>query len=351
MKKTVNIILIGPGQIGSTVIRQITAQAKHIQSQYQVELHFIGVFSSRAGIYNEKGIATSMLLSFKDHAKNITTNEIEQHIATQKEPCILIDTSASPETYKFMETALKAGGYVVTSNKKPFSSEYPLFKTLQSYDQKIFFETTVGAGLPIISTIRDLIETGDEIVEINGCFSGTLGFLFTRLSEGEDFSKAVLFAKEKGYTEPDPRDDLSGLDVARKALILSRLTGIKRELSDVTLSPLYPSEMSHGSISEFLKNIKKLDAEYKDRMDDASANKQTYKYVATVSKDCCEVGMQLVDVTSDIGALRGPDNIVVIKTKRYSDNPLVIKGPGAGLDVTAGGVFADVLKIVRRIRN
>ena len=300
---------------------------------------------------SKNGIPASTAHSFKEHALPVSYDEVASLVGTQQKPFVLIDTSASAETYKLIEIALQAGGFVVSSNKKPFSSEYALFDQLQKYKHHVYFETTVGAGLPIISTIRDLIETGDEIVEMSGCFSGTLGFLFTKLGQHMPFSQAVNLAKEQGYTEPDPRDDLSGLDVARKALILSRCIGIPRELSEISLSSLFASSMASGRVEDFMLKIKTLDEEYAQKMVEAAKRGNTYKYVARITRKTCTVGMQEVAQSSDIGSLRGPDNIVVIKTKRYFENPLVIKGPGAGLEVTAAGVFGDVLKIIRGIKN
>jgi homoserine dehydrogenase/aspartokinase/homoserine dehydrogenase 1 len=257
----------------------------------------------------------------------------------------LIDTTASDATLKLQKLALKRGGSVVMSNKKPVADKQSDFDALTGYGEgRVFFETSVGAGLPIIGTLRDLHNTGDTIEQITGCFSGTLGYIFTELEEGTPFSKAVAAAKSQGFTEPDPRDDLSGVDVARKAVILGRMMGRKLELKDVELQSLYPESMAKLPVEEFMKKLPTLDKEFAKGFKTAMGNDMIPRYIASVTPKKSIVGLAEVPFDSDIGALQGPDNIIVIQTKRYHDNPLVIKGPGAGVTVTAAGVFADVLK-------
>ena len=239
------------------------------------------------------------------------------------------------------------------ANKKPLAGKLKDFKDLHGIgDQRLFYEVVVGAGLPVIQTLKNLIATGDEIIEIKGCFSGTLGFIFSRLDEGKLFSEAVLEAKKNGFTEPDPRDDLSGLDVARKALILSRIIGgQKTELRDIRLTGLYPKNMQKLNFDDFLKRLKDLDVVYKERIMRARKKNKVLRYIARINPLRCSVGLEEGSVLSDIGGLKGSDNLIVCKTKRYFNNPLVIKGPGAGRDVTAAGVFADVLLIAKTIKG
>jgi homoserine dehydrogenase len=208
------------------------------------------------------------------------------------------------------------------------------------------YEATCGAGLPVISTLRSLLDTGDVPIEITGALSGTLGAIFTDLGNGATFSQAVRSAKAKGFTEPDPRDDLSGLDVARKALILARTIGRRVDLDEIAVENLVPDGLRGVSVPEFLDGVSKLDAEWTRRAESARAASATLKYVATVPADGpIAVGVREVPVTSLLGALRGPENVVVMRTARYDANPLTVVGPGAGEAVTAAGMTADMLAL------
>lgn len=327
--KNLYILHLGIGKVGKEVVKQIALQKKEIKKKLKISLVYSKYFNS----------------------KN-SEEEINNAIQQTALPFVLIDTTASDKTIPYIIKALKRGGFAVLANKKPLSSMQETFDLLHKLGrERLFYECVVGAGLPVVCLLKDLIMTGDEIVEIQGCFSGTLGFLFSQLNNGNSFSKAVLEAKKKGFTEPDPRDDLSGKDVARKALILARLIGQKIELKNIKLGALYPEEMHNLSQEDFLKNIRKLDIFYKEKTEKARRENKVLRFVAKVSYEKCSVGLLEVDGLSDIGSLTGQDNIIAIKTKRYFDNPLVIKGPGAGIGVTASGVFSDVLTIARMING
>lgn len=351
--KTLNIIHLGPGKVGKTFLKYFKENRSIIEKNYQISLRLIGVFSSHLGYFNDKGIDIKIIEKIIKNdfsvLKNVRKNYLGSLINEFKPPFVIIDTTASDRTFSILESGLRRGGFVVMSNKRPLSSDLKMFNSLFSLKNRLYFETTVGAGLPIITTIRELIETGDRVVDIQGCFSGTLGYIFTLLQQEKSFSQAIIEAKEKGYTEPDPRDDLSGLDVARKALILSRFLGNNLSLKDVKLSPLYPINMNQLSTDEFLKKVNILNSNYHRLMMKAKNNNKTLRFVAKINKKTCMIGLNKVDLTSDIGSLHGPDNIAVIKTERYLKNPLVIKGPGAGLEVTATGVLGDLLKIIKII--
>lgn len=326
--KQLSILHLGIGKVGSVVMRQILDRQQKIENDLGVSLNYAGKFNS----------------------KN-SESEIMDAIAKVKLPFVLIDTTASEKTFPYAAKALKRGGFVVLANKKPLSGSQKDFDLLQKLGgSRLFFESTVGAGLPLIRPLRDFLETGDEILEIQGCFSGTLGFLFSELDRGVLFSKAIMQAKEYGYIEPDPRDDLSGMDVARKALILARLMGQKVEANQVGLSSLYPSDMGNLSSEGFLSKMHILDEEYAEKVKTAAKKKKVLRYVAKVNH-VCEVGLKEMDPFGEIGSLRGTDNIFVIKTKRYSQNPLVVKGPGAGIEVTAAGVFGDILSVAKMARE
>ena len=206
-------------------------------------------------------------------------------------------------------------------------------------------EATVGAGLPIIDTINKLQESGDEVLRIEGCPSGTLGYLFGELGRGSTFSAALRAAMALGYTEPDPRDDLSGMDVARKALILGRVLGFDEELESVIVESLVPDGYRDLPTSEFISRLEELDTLWRKRVDDARTQGSVLRYRATVSRDSVRVGLVAVHAASSLGALTGTDNQFSITTSRYRDNPIVITGPGAGVAVTAAGVLNDVLKL------
>ena len=325
--KTLSLIHLGIGKVGSEVVKQITSQRTEIKKTFGVDLVYQGKFT----------------------AEN-TQEEIAKVINTVALPFVLIDTTASEQTIQLIKQALQRGGFVVLANKKPLSGEQKEFDVLNKIGGKrLLYECTVGAGLPVIQAVKTLKETGDEIIEIQGCFSGTLGYLFSQMDKGIPFSMAVLDAKMKGFTEPDPRDDLSGKDVARKALILARLLGQRISFDEINLKGLYPGSMSNLSRDEFLKNVSELDSLYKMKQEKAQKENKVLRFVAKVTRKGCIVGLQSIDKTSDIGGLSGPDNLVVIKTKRYFDNPLVIKGPGAGIEVTAAGVFADILTAAKMI--
>lgn len=325
--KVLNIIHLGIGNVGKEVVRQISAQKNHIEKNLGVSLQYVNQFDSK-------------------HSEE----EIKSAISSVSLPFVVIETTASDKTLPYIKQALQRGGFVVLANKKPLAVSQKDFDLLhQLGSNRLFYECVVGAGLPVIRPLKDFIETGDEIIEIQGCFSGTLGFLFSQLYAEKSFSESVLEAKQKGYTEPDPRDDLGGVDVARKALILARLLGKKIELSDIQLEGLYPAEMGSLTVDQFLTEIKTLDDLYNTKRKNAAEKNNVLRFVAKISPKECSVGLQEVEKTSDIGSLNGPDNIVVIKTKRYFDNPLVVKGPGAGIAVTAAGVFADVISAVKMI--
>lgn len=350
--KTLSLIHLGLGNVGKKVYEYIMQQKTYIEKQYQVKLKYTAVFTSRNSLYDPKGlnkaeIDTMLIQKTGKIAKELTAETIVKEART---PFLVIDTTASDSTFSVLESALDRGGFVTLANKKPLSMEQKKFDTLQKNGKaRLLFETTAGAGLPVIATLKHMLESGDEVVEIQGCLSGTLGYIFSRLEEGYTFSQSVFDAQEKRYTEPDPRDDLSGIDVARKALILARMLGQKLELKDIKLESLYPQAMGKLSIPDFLKKLPALDAQYKRKNDEAKKQGKVLRFIATIKPKECIVGLQAVDKNSNIGSLKGPDNIIVFQTKRYFDNLLVVKGPGAGVEVTAAGVVADILSTVKMI--
>src|SRR2546426_4854834 len=261
---------------------------------------------------------------------------------------ILVDLTAD-ETTDTLTTALAAGMHVVLANKRPVTTDKGKYDALraaaQDHGRRLLLEATVGAGLPIIDTYQKLVESGDRVSKIEGCPSGTLGYLFGELGRGAAFSTALAGAIAKGYPEPDPREDLSGMDVARKALILGRLLGFPGELDDIAVESLVPDGAGRLKLDRFLASLEQFDAAWAKRVAAARARGGVLRYRAIVTRKSIRVGLVVVDASSPMASLNGTDNQFIFTTMRYKKNPLVITGPGAGPAVTAGGILNDVLKL------
>lgn len=347
--KQLRIIHLGVGNVGSKLVNQIRKQQQAIANSYGVQLQYCGLFDSKGGYYKQDGLAFSELeavqKSMKQGKRPHTISDVLSDVPL---PFVLIDTTNTENTIPALKQALKKGGYAVLSNKKPLAQSQEIFDELHMVGKhRFFYETAIGAGLPVIRTLKYLLETGDEVLEIQGCFSGTLGFLFSELEKGHAFSKAVLQAKELGFIEPEPRDDLNGVDVARKVLIFARILGRKMELSDIALKSLYPLEMDVLTKDDFLNRLPELDEHYKKEESQARKENKVLRYVAHMTEKTYKVGMEAVAMNSELGKLKGPDNLIIFRTKRYNEYPMVIKGPGAGGEVTAAGVFGDILEVVK----
>src|SRR6202140_3004916 len=263
---------------------------------------------------------------------------------------VLIDCSADAEVASHYRDWLAAGIHIVTPNKKANSGTLAYYESLKAARREsgahYLYETTVGAGLPVIQTLRDLRETGDEITRIEGIFSGTLAYLFNVYDGTTPFSAIVREAKQRGYTEPDPRDDLSGTAVARKLIILGREMGLPLEMSDVEIASLVPQDLIAGSSEEFLAGLSRHDAPMKQRYEQARSRGKVLRYVRAVSSDGrATVGLVELEARHSFANIALTDNVVRFATARYCDNPLIVQGPGAGPAVTAGGVFADLLRL------
>jgi bifunctional aspartokinase / homoserine dehydrogenase 1 len=263
---------------------------------------------------------------------------------------VLIDCTADGDVAKHYRDWLAAGIHVITPNKKANSAGLDFYRSLQDAKRAsgahYLYEATVGAGLPVIQTLRDLRETGDEITSIEGIFSGTLAYLFNVYDGTVPFSAIVREAKQRGYTEPDPRDDLSGTDVARKLIILGREMGLKLELSDVQIESLVPGGLEGGSSDEFLARLSDFDAGMQHRYEAARGKGKVLRYVGRItSQGAATVSLAELDGKHAFANIALTDNVVRFATARYCDNPLIVQGPGAGPAVTAGGVFADLLRL------
>jgi homoserine dehydrogenase len=348
--KQINIVQAGFGLIGSTVARQILANHDAWQREFAIDIRTIGVANSGGFVAaSPKGLspdAIKAMLYIRETSGTLEANRPRPDLGT----VILMDAAAGTGTTDLATEVLSSGGGVVYSNKAPLSQATTFSAALWDGARTgiVKYETTCGAGLPVISTLRSLLATGDEVIEIVGCLSGTLGAIFSSVAHGLPMSQAIRDAKDAGYTEPDPRDDLSGLDVARKALILARTIGRTVELEDIEVESLVPAELVDGSIDEFMNGVARHDQAMTERQNAALAEGRTLKYVATVPADGpIKVGVQPVSTSTVIGALQGPENIISIRTKRYDAYPLTISGPGAGAEVTAAGMIADMLDLAR----
>ena len=351
-----DVILLGFGQIGRALARMVPRARSG-----DVQLRIVGVIDRSGHVFEPGGLssrALEALVRRKESRGRVSgkhapsggaaaiaaVGEIARHALSHP---ILVDVTAD-DTVAVLEFALAAGMDVVMANKRPLGGPLTdarrLLDLAATQGRRLLHETTVGAGLPIIDTFHKLLESGDRIHRIEGCTSGTLGFLLGELERGTRFSVALRQAMARGYTEPDPRDDLSGMDVARKALILARLMGFAGELADVRVEPLLPDEVRRWSREEFLRRLADLDATWAERVAGARARGLVLRYVATATRQRVTVELRAVPATSPFAGLRGTDNQVVFTTNRYRENPLIITGPGAGPAVTAAGVLNDILK-------
>lgn len=376
---SLGICVLGVGQIGRTLLEQLHEQQNYFQESLDVDLHCLGVSDSSGMVYSKSQMSlrfANKVCQNKAEGKSVSTafseneskwseelgsvafagqQDLSQAIASISEyhnrgHRVLVDTTAA-DSFDLLLEAVRMGFHVVLANKKPLAVQQErydeLFKAAQVAGTQIRFEATVGAGLPLLDTLDKLDQAGDEIQSIEGCFSGTLGYIFTALEDGVPYSEVVKDAFDKGYTEPDPREDLSGMDVARKALILARRLGYRTNLSEMQIEALYTGAQDRDNAQEFLEQLKTLDVPMKERLDDASANEAVLRYVGRIEGGKASVSIEKVSIQSALGRLRGTNNQVTIKTRRYSKEPLIVTGPGAGDQVTAAGVLNDLIAIAR----
>jgi aspartokinase/homoserine dehydrogenase 1 len=274
------------------------------------------------------------------------------HVQTDYLPhAVIIDCTASQAVADHYLAWLARGVHVITPNKRAHSGPAEVYRQLKSTSHAaqthFLYEATVGAGLPVINTLQDLVQTGDDIERISGIFSGTLAYLFNVFDGSRPFSEIVREANDRGYTEPDPRDDLSGMDVARKAVILAREAGLELELDDIEVESLVPEVLAGASVDEFLRRLSDFDAPMAARLAEARSARSVLRYVADIDlrAGTARVVLQRFEEEHPFANISLTDNIVQFVTHRYSDNPLIVRGPGAGPDVTAAGIFADLLRL------
>lgn len=353
---SIPLIQFGLGGVGRAVVERVLAARPDFERRYGLRLGYVAVCDSRGAIIAEQGIGDDdwqHILAAKSRGQSLDETDLGYRheglddivdVAGTRH-AIVIDVTASDETVEALLLALDHGYAAVLANKKPLTQDDATFRQLTA-SGRLRYEATVGAGMPVIAALREnLIASHDAIHRIEGCFSGTLGFLTTGLQAGQPFSSLVREAKAKGFTEPDPRDDLSGMDVARKALILARTLGWPLEMAEVSVESLYPPTLADGSVADFLAAVSTLDVEYSARVLAAGAEGKTLRYVAALADGAAKVGLQAVPLESPLGRLQGTDNLVAFSTAVYHPNPLVLQGRGAGAQGTAAGVLADIVAL------
>ena len=350
---TVSIGLIGPGVVGGALLDQMASQIDRLSRELKVDLRVRGIMASKR-MHLAKGEVTlaSWREALSSSSEPTDLTRFAEHIHADHLPhAVIIDCSASAEVAARYPEWLAAGIHIVTPNKKANSGSLDLYARLLEARRQggthYLYEATVGAGLPIIQTLRDLRETGDEIQRIEGILSGTLAYLFNVWDGSESFSSIVRAAKAKGYTEPDPRDDLSGIDFARKLIILGREMGLKLELNDVQLEGLVPPALASCGPDEFLERLPEFDAPMAERLQSARSRNRVLRYVGSLDAATGKASVGLVELerSHTFANINLTDNVVRFLTRRYNENPLVVQGPGAGPEVTAGGIFADLLRV------
>jgi aspartokinase/homoserine dehydrogenase 1 len=350
-KHTIDAFLIGCGTVGAELLRQIAQQQAALLGR-DIRLEVFGIANSRKLLLNNNGIDLSGdwkgLLDKAGESFSVARIHKFANDNSLVNPVIIDCTSNETIADLYLEM-MNSGCHVVTPNKKANTSTMAQYKALQRTAQltnrQYLYETTVGAGLPVIDNLQKLVAAGDELESFEGILSGSLSYVFGKLDEGMSLSEATLVAKSNGFTEPDPRDDLSGMDVARKLLIMARESGLELELSDIQIEAVLPQSFdSSGSIEQFLENLPTLDAEIKERAEQAKAEGKVLRYVGSIKQNKCKVSIQAVPLSHPLAAVKDGENALAIHSKYYQPIPFVIRGYGAGATVTAAGVFADVLR-------
>ncbi len=350
-RKNINLFLVGTGLIGSTLLEQIEKQRDFLKTNYGITMTLKGIADIDKMTFDEN-------LKFEDWRETLQKgqkSDLEQFVEIiKKMNCansIFIDCTATARMTPLYKELLQESISVVTPNKKANSDEYSVYQDIHTtafeHNAKFYYETNVGAGLPIISTLKDLLRSGDEIEEIKAVLSGTLSYIFNSFNSQTKFVDVVKMAKELGYTEPNPKEDLTGCDVARKALILSRELGKKINLQDIISMPILPEEcLSKNEPEAFLQSLSDNDKYFAEMVKKVEEKGNRLRFLASITKDEAKIGLEEVDSSSPFYSLSDSDNMVVFITKRYTRQmPLIVRGPGAGAAVTAAGVFADIIKI------
>ncbi len=349
--KTVNVFMVGVGLIGGTLLNQIKEQEQSLIDTQKLQINVVGLANSKNMVFDANGIdLANWKNSLADSPLQSSVAGFVENMKRLNLPnSVFVDNTAHKKLPDVYQDVLNANISICTPNKVANSSTYAQYLTLKSLARQknvdFLYETNVGAGLPIISTLRSLIESGDHIVKIEAVLSGSVSYIFNKWKAGTSFKDLVLEAKELGYTEPDPRDDLSGLDIKRKILILCREAGYVLEPQDVEVEAILPdSSIKADSVDAFIKTLDTEEAHFTQLIKQAGDDK-AIRYIASLEEGKAKVSVQYVDSDNPFYGLQGSDNMIVFTTSRYSNRPLVVKGPGAGAEVTAAGVFSEIISI------
>ena len=346
--KELNLFLCGVGTVGGMLIEQLRSQQEKLMHTHRLKLNVVGIASSHKALFRREGLDLSNWREQLDASGDSNVNHLRDEIIGMNIfNSVFVDCTASKDVAELYQSLLDHNISVVAANKVAASSHYSTYHSLKDTALrrgiKYLFETNVGAGLPIIGTINDLISSGDKILKIEAVLSGTLNFIFNSLSATVPFSETVRLAKEHGYSEPDPRIDLSGQDVVRKLVILTREAGYRAEQEDVEKHLFIPREFFDGSIEEFWKRLPELDADFEARRRVLEAGGKRWRFVARMEHGKMSVGLEAVDSRHPFYGLEGSNNIVMLTTERYREFPMLIQGYGAGAAVTAAGVFSNIM--------
>lgn len=348
--KQLNVFIAGAGNVGGKLIGQIQQQVNYLKEHLRLQIQVVGIANSKKMLLNDSGI---QLANWKEELMNAADANIHAFVQAIAERnlrnSVFVDVTANAEVAGVYSELLQKSISVVACNKIACSSSYNNYKHLKSlareYNASFLFETNVGAGLPVIGTLNDLLRSGDKVNKIQAVLSGTLNYVFNYYDGTVSFAQIVKRAQEEGYTEPDPRLDLGGTDVMRKIMILAREAGEKIEMEDIANEYFLPASCFEGSVLDFYAEMEKQEPHFKSLYDAANAVGCKLKFVAVYDQGKAKVGLQHIPAESDFYHLYGKDNLVLFYTDRYPEQPLVIKGAGAGADVTASGVFADIIRV------
>lgn len=348
--KELHLFLVGVGTVGSRLLDQVRTQKEKLLRNHRLKVNVIGLSNSRKMIIDPEGININHYRDLMSEGLPADLGEFTRQIAElNMRNSVFIDCTASPVVSEAYKQLFNDYVSVVTANKIACSSGYDMYRDLKNTAQakgvKFIYETNVGAGLPIINTINDLINSGDKILELEAVVSGTLNFIFNTLDAGNTLSEVIRKARELGYSEPDPRIDLSGIDVIRKLIILSREAGYTIEEKDVQVTPILPAECFEGSLDDFWGKVARYDEEFEQKRRTLEQKNRKWRYVARLKKGKASVQLTEVDMDHPLYPLEGSNNIIIITTERYREHPMIIKGYGAGAEVTAAGMFADIIRI------
>jgi homoserine dehydrogenase len=354
--QTVLIVQAGLGGVGRELARQLIAQQESLATRYSIRLEYLALADASGLLHTgaplpAAGVQSAVEAKAAGHALAGAPHGrpgMAWSAALPAQPAIVVDVTAADGQAELLAAAAAAGHRVVLANKRPLADAWAQFQALTSHGATRY-EATVGAGLPVISTLQALLDSGDTLLRIEAALSGTLGFLASELERGTSFAAAVRDAHARGYTEPDPRDDLSGADVARKALILARTCGLAWEPDAVPPEALFPPELAAVGRDEFMARLEELDAPIDAQVAAARERGEVLRYVATITPQGAGVGLRSLSLDHPLAGLRGADNLISFTTARYNERPLVVRGPGAGQAVTAAGVLGDIIAAAREL--